>query len=1268
MQVPSMKNLNVALAIGLHCLVGGAFVFAASFADFGDAQTGLAVLLWFGGLFLILDGREKSPGGVWLVPLLWPFTAWFLALGVLVFVGGLVWLAIQSRAPATPPAAADRHPSAYETKLRAVESTLVTLETQLRDLIGAQPPAPAVAVPAAAPPAPAAPTTVPAPSPTPRRPSFDRALDWSDLLGARALAWAGGVVTVLGILFFFVLAANRGWLLPEIRVAFGATTSFALFAAGFWVKQRFGSLYAAVSAAGAGIAGAYATLLAATALYDFVPESWALVAAAAIAAAGAATALAWSSQTVAGLGLIGAILVPLMAFVQDGELSFVGTSFAALMLVGTAAVALRAGWPDLVLLAGGASLVQIAGLTAQAEGSAWGVFWLASTFWLLYLGIGLAWQLVRGDGGLDPVAGVFVITGGALATYASLFLLDESAGYGLLAVAGFYGLLAAGFLRLAPYRDLASVLGAVSVVVAAIAAGVLLSGTSLTFVWCAVAILLAWLARAARENRLLLPALAYAALGAGYALAVEAQPRDLFLETAHAGSGALSVVAAGVALALFALFAGMQTRGVVSGTRFGRALDLAVRFVSEQTRVYLWTAGALFLYAASLGVLALFVRVADFDWGHTALAGLWAAVGLGLVATGVRVGRGLDTGGLALLSITAVEVVVFDSTTLQHEAWGTSFLLTAAAGALAGFEYGRLSKFRLRLIPAGCAAVVSALLAAGGIQILTDGDWHRISSQGGALVLAALAYGAIAVPVFRSHRDLSTIYWALALTIATTALTLLVADFWLVLAGGIAAAALALLGRVTTEPRLELAGAAAFALTGVFTLASQAPPEDLFEATTHPAGGAPSVLILVAAAIAGAFVLTWRPLRRGAAWTAAALTLYAASLGILELFVEAADFGWGHVALAGFWGAVALAVLEVGLRRDRLEVQIAAGALLAFAALELAYDWDELGYTKAAIASLAVAAAALAAGIEYGRLARLRERLAPAGVALATSAGLTALALVTLGGGTWHRIDVVGGLFVLAGAVYAGLGAALLRKERDLATCLWAFGLAFAAAGAALLVDGFWLVLAGSLAAAALHVLGEAAREQRLQIGSAAVYVLALGYALAIEAPPRDFFVESAHPGSGVPALLVLAGSGAVFAWRPGSFRHAKLIALGVAGALSFYAVSLGLLELAEIATDADIGTKFQRGHTAVTIFWGLVSLGFLYAGLKRRSWQLRAAGFALFGVSLAKLFLYDLAFLSPLTRALSFVAVGAVLLFAGFFYQRLSEQLEGRGGARPTP
>ena len=50
--------------------------------------------------------------------------------------------------------------------------------------------------------------------------------------------------------------------------------------------------------------------------------------------------------------------------------------------------------------------------------------------------------------------------------------------------------------------------------------------------------------------------------------------------------------------------------------------------------------------------------------------------------------------------------------------------------------------------------------------------------------------------------------------------------------------------------------------------------------------------------------------------------------------------------------------------------------------------------------------------------------------------------------------------------------------------------------------------------------------------------------------------------------------------------------------------------------------------------------------------------------VSLAKIFLYDPSALSSITRALSFLAVGAVLLLGGFFYQRLSSQLEDRHAA----
>src|SRR5207247_515015 len=132
------------------------------------------------------------------------------------------------------------------------------------------------------------PTPVPAAAATrvekPKREPRTREVDWADLLGARALAIAGGLVTVLGIVFFFALAVNRGWVGPELRVGLGALASLLVFAGGFELRRRYEETYSALAAVGAGIAGAYATLLFAAARYDLVPDLVALVIAAGIAA------------------------------------------------------------------------------------------------------------------------------------------------------------------------------------------------------------------------------------------------------------------------------------------------------------------------------------------------------------------------------------------------------------------------------------------------------------------------------------------------------------------------------------------------------------------------------------------------------------------------------------------------------------------------------------------------------------------------------------------------------------------------------------------------------------------------------------------------------------------------------------------------------------------------------------------------------------------------------------------------------------------------
>ena len=71
-------------------------------------------------------------------------------------------------------------------------------------------------------------------------------------------------------------------------------------------------------------------------------------------------------------------------------------------------------------------------------------------------------------------------------------------------------------------------------------------------------------------------------------------------------------------------------------------------------------------------------------------------------------------------------------------------------------------------------------------------------------------------------------------------------------------------------------------------------------------------------------------------------------------------------------------------------------------------------------------------------------------------------------------------------------------------------------------------------------------------------------------------------------------------------------------------------------------------------VTFGLVGLSLLYLGLRRTGRMLRIGGLALFGLSLAKLVLYDLTSLSSVARAFSFIAVGGLFLVGGFFYQRM--------------
>jgi uncharacterized membrane protein len=75
------------------------------------------------------------------------------------------------------------------------------------------------------------------------------------------------------------------------------------------------------------------------------------------------------------------------------------------------------------------------------------------------------------------------------------------------------------------------------------------------------------------------------------------------------------------------------------------------------------------------------------------------------------------------------------------------------------------------------------------------------------------------------------------------------------------------------------------------------------------------------------------------------------------------------------------------------------------------------------------------------------------------------------------------------------------------------------------------------------------------------------------------------------------------------------------------------------------------------------ISLGLLAAGLRWPKTDLRAAGFALLALTIAKTFIVDMDNLTGLWRAASFLGLGLCLIGIGYAYQRL-----GRMGSVSVP
>src|SRR5438094_4593993 len=607
--------------------------------------------------------------------------------------------------------------------------------------------------------------------------------------------------------------------------------------------------------------------------------------------------------------------------------------------------------------------------------------------------------------------------------------------------------------------------------------------------------------------------------------------------------------------------------------------------------------------------------------------------------------------------------------------------------------------FQLRLGPALAAAPASFLtgsaLFAGVSAALLYGQRDGGLQQGIAELAAASVYVVLAGALFRRARETATVLWAIGLALGAIGLAEALSGSALTYAWAAEGALLVWLSSRVRDARFQLPALVYLGLALVHAIAFEASPNHFFEAIRHPAKGAPAVLaIALAAVIFGRVTRSWedeKPTRgilrildpllawlraREAAIDAtvytltAALTAYAASLGILELFegVWPGDgietpFEWGHVGITAVWSLAGLVAVVMAIRRQSVvALAVSFGWLAIVATKGIAFDVVTLSDTRYGISLLIIGTAALLAGL-------VRDLTADDGVT-AEGAGAIVFSLISLLAGSlvlvpdrFAGIDGNGVVLVSAGALYTLLAAFTFTRpqRRDLTTLLWALGLAVTAVGEGILLNGGWLVLAWTLSAALLAVISVAVEERRLQIASLVYLLLGALFPLAEETPPSHLVIARAHPGHGLPSLLLVIAATATVAWALGWHKRYRNSAIWTAGALAVYAASLGILEAMQRISSQGVHTDFQRGHSVVSAFWGLLALVSLYVGLKKRRGVLRVGGFILFAISLGKIFLYDLPSLSSVQRALSFLAVGAVLLLGGFFYQRLSAQFDER-------
>lgn len=508
-----------------------------------------------------------------------------------------------------------------------------------------------------------------------------------DGAGSRILAWAGGVVTLAGVVLLLILAIQRGYLGPLPRVLLGAALGVVLTGIGAWLHRTPTARTGAYALAATGVAVLYLAVVAATSLYGFLLPWGGLLTGLAVTAGGVALAGWWDSQLFAVFVVVCcAVSSPIITGGFDALL----LAFLLVLLLGTTPVQLVRRWSGVMVAAGVPPVVvcviTIASAISGAErfgSDATTIAVLAGATSGVVIVLAAATALRRPDDVFTVLMLCLAPVPGLLAA----ILLPRVGASILPAAVGVLSLCVWAFPRLP--RTFSLVAGGIAVLAFLQATATALDGDARAIAFLAEALVLTVLAVWSRLAVALVPAALFALVGLVLGLVFAARP-ELLLQPAVSRVNVGTAVSLGITGALVA---------GVAITLCWAAFRLDVLPGGEHAPRGWVPAGLLALYGSTATVLSVGLLVSPdrdgFLLGHVLVTVSWTVAALVLLLRGID-SVALRVAGLSLVVAALAKLVLFDLSSLDGMARVMAFLVAGLVLLAAGARYAKLVAARTR--------------------------------------------------------------------------------------------------------------------------------------------------------------------------------------------------------------------------------------------------------------------------------------------------------------------------------------------------------------------------------------------------------------------------------------------------------------------------------------------------------------------------------------------------------------------------------------------